>query len=260
MKSRILVNDGQHRRAAIAEALKEQPRLGDETISVVLFVDAGLERSQQWFADLNKHAVRPTRSISVLYDRRDPMSQLSRELVCQVPIFGNGFTELEKTSVSNRSTKIFTLNAIYQSTRALLSRNRHESLKPADKELAVTYWTKLSELIPEWRMVIQKQISPAELRQRYIHVHGVVLHALGIVGRTLIQQSQSWQHEIAKIENINWERSNTIWQGRSIVRGKISKDNKSVTLTANVIKMALGLVLSKDELLLEHRLTEHSGK
>ncbi|MCE7947205.1 MAG: DNA sulfur modification protein DndB [Chloroflexi bacterium CFX4] len=260
MKSRILVNDGQHRRAAIAEAIKERPSLGDETISVVFFVDAGLERSQQWFADLNKHAVRPTRSISVLYDRRDPMSQLCRDLVCRVPIFDNGFTELEKTSISNRSTKIFTLNAIYQSTRALLCRKRNEPLRPIDKELAILYWTKLGELIPEWQMVIRRQVSPAELRQHYIHVHGVVLHALGIAGRALIQQSRSWQHEIVKIENTNWERSNEIWQGRAVVHGRMSKANESVTLTANVIKQELGLPLSKDELSLERRFAELSGK
>jgi DNA sulfur modification protein DndB len=63
MTARFLVNDGQHRRAGIEEALKENPDLGDESIAVVFFIDAGLERSQQLFADLNKHAVRPTRSM-----------------------------------------------------------------------------------------------------------------------------------------------------------------------------------------------------
>ncbi len=49
--------------------------------SVVLFMDAGFERSQQMFADLNKHAVRPTRSLGVLYDHRDPLSKRSAELI-----------------------------------------------------------------------------------------------------------------------------------------------------------------------------------
>src|SRR5262249_34424412 len=57
MTSRFLINDGQHRRAAIEEAPKKRPELGDETISVVFFVDAGLKRSQQMFADLNRHAI-----------------------------------------------------------------------------------------------------------------------------------------------------------------------------------------------------------
>ena len=39
MDSRLLINDGQHRRKAIEEALKERPDLGHEMISVVFFQD-----------------------------------------------------------------------------------------------------------------------------------------------------------------------------------------------------------------------------
>lgn len=118
MTARFLVNDGQHRRAGIEEALKENPDLGDESIAVVFFIDAGLERSQQLFADLNKHAVRPTRSIGILYDKRDPFAQLALGLLDSVPIF-RGMTETEKTTISNRSTKLFTLSAVYQASQAV---------------------------------------------------------------------------------------------------------------------------------------------
>src|SRR5689334_17985804 len=37
MKARFVINDGQHRRAAIELALREHPELGEETISVVFF-------------------------------------------------------------------------------------------------------------------------------------------------------------------------------------------------------------------------------
>src|SRR5437773_5979219 len=94
MTAKFIINDGQHRRAAIEEALKERPEMGDETISVVFFLDAGLTRSQQMFADLNKHAIRPTKSLGILYDLRDPQSQLARKLINTVPIF-KGLTETE---------------------------------------------------------------------------------------------------------------------------------------------------------------------
>ena len=63
MDARFVINDGQHRRAGIEAALRENPDVGDETISVVFFVDAGLKRCQQMFADLNRYAIRPTRSL-----------------------------------------------------------------------------------------------------------------------------------------------------------------------------------------------------
>ena len=74
MDARIILNDGQHRRAAIEDALKTRPALENETISVVIFADRGLERSQQMFADLNMNAVRPSNSLNILYDKRDPLS------------------------------------------------------------------------------------------------------------------------------------------------------------------------------------------
>src|SRR5579884_3566143 len=49
MAAHFIINDGQHRRAAIEEALKAQPDLGKETIAVVFYVDEGLRRSQQLF-------------------------------------------------------------------------------------------------------------------------------------------------------------------------------------------------------------------
>ena len=52
MTSRFLINDGQHRRAAIAEAIKMNPSLKNEHISVVFYRDEGLLRSQQMFSDL----------------------------------------------------------------------------------------------------------------------------------------------------------------------------------------------------------------
>ena len=58
MDAQFIINDGQHRRAAIEMAIKNEPRLGDESIAVVFFVDRGLERSQEMLADLNRHWLR----------------------------------------------------------------------------------------------------------------------------------------------------------------------------------------------------------
>ena len=86
MDSRLLINDGQHRRAAIEEALKADPNFENETISVVLFIDEGLKRSQQIFADLNKHAVNVSKSIGILYDSRDPIAIITKSLIEKIDI------------------------------------------------------------------------------------------------------------------------------------------------------------------------------
>ena len=259
MQSRIIVNDGQHRRAAITEAIKQCPKLRDESISVVLFLDAGLQRSQQWFADLNKHAVRPSRSIGILYDGREPLSRLCRDLMRDVPVFSNDLTELEKTTISNRSKRFFTLSAIYQATSALLNKSKNDAITLEDAQLATAFWTYLGDAIPEWQAVLRQEMKTSELRNNYVHAHGVVLHALGIVGRMVTQQSDHWEDDLRSIERIDWQRSNRIWHGSAIVQGRMSKSSESVTLTAVVIKRELGLSLNSDEINLQNRLAALNG-
>ena len=81
MDSIFLINDGQHRKAAIEAALLEDKSLDNETISIVFFKDLGLRRSQQMFTDLNKHAVKTSNSLSTLYNSRDPLAVITRDVI-----------------------------------------------------------------------------------------------------------------------------------------------------------------------------------
>lgn len=252
MDANFIINDGQHRRAAIEQAIKENSEIGDETISVVLFIDAGLKRSQQMFADLNKHAVRPTKSISVLYDYRDSWATLAVELANEVPIF-KGLTETEKTTISNRSTSLFTLHAIYQATNALLTDFNDDKVIDEGRSLALSYWSRLGEVIPEWRSIIDREISAAHLRKHYVHSHGVVLQALGEVGSNLVRTyPDNWSERLQRLTQVDWRRTNTkLWEGRAMHHGKMSKARNNVGLTVNLIKCMLDLPLSKKERELE---------
>ncbi len=53
----------------------------------MFFLDVGLKRCQQMFADLNRYAVRPTTSLSILYDHADEDAQITKALLQKVPIF-----------------------------------------------------------------------------------------------------------------------------------------------------------------------------
>lgn len=249
MTSRILVNDGQHRRAAIEEALERMPALGDETLSVVFFQDAGLRRSQQMFADLNKHAVRPTRSLGILYDNKDPFSVLAKDLMERVPLF-HGLTELGKTSISNRSRKLFTLSTIHSSTKALLGGEaRKDAPSKAEAQLAIDFWSELPKHIHEWQLAIEGKVSSAELRQDFVHAHGIALHALGRAGADLVKKHpEGWRSRLSKLDELDWHRSRgDVWEGRALMGGRASKASMNVVLTANLLKTTLGLPLAEGE-------------
>lgn len=251
--ARFILNDGQHRRAAIEEALKEQPDLGDETISVVFFIDKGLKNSQQMFADLNKHALRPSRSTGILFDHRDPLSSLACEIVEKNPIFRN-LTEMEKTSISNRSTKLFTLSGIFQGTLSLLRKTEKiRVISDSEMVVAFDFWDCVTKNMRDWKLAAEKQASTFELRRDYVHAHALALHAIGRLGAALLSTPGcNYKEDLKKLNEIDWSRKNSaLWEGRAMYNGKISKSYTCVVLTTNYLKLFFKLSLSAEERQLE---------
>ncbi len=255
MDAQILINDGQHRRAAIEQAIKESTELGHDHIPVLFFVDEDLKRSQQMFADLNKHAVRPNDSISTLYDHRDPGSELARYVVENVECFRR-LTEMDKSSLSNRSTKLFTLSSIKLASRSFLRKGPKDIVSEEEKDLAVKFWSEVCENMPDWILAMKKQVNTSELRTNYVHAHGVALQALGTAGHDLIiQNPKSWQEKLTGLQEIDWSRSNTRqWEGRAMVLGRLNKSRANIILTANLIRQNIGVSINAEDLILEEQL------
>ncbi len=251
MDSRLLINDGQHRKAAIEEALKASPELGEETISVVLFIDEGLNRSQQIFADLNKHAVNVSKSIGILYDSRDEIALITKHLLDINENLRN-FTDKENTSLPKFSSKLFILSSIYEANKKLLNK-----LNPSDeklKDFVIEFWEILCDNITEWMFVFNKEMSPNKFRSTYIHSNGVVLEALGLIGNYLYKNNSSdWKDYLLKLNSIDWNRSNLVdWENRVIApNGRIVKSANYIKLSCNLIKQKIGIPLTKEEQKLE---------
>ena len=247
----VAILDGQHRRAAVAMALsqeyvrKRRGSLGDESLCVTLFVDAGLEKAQQRFADLNRFAVRPNNSLGLLYDHRDELANLTRAVVREVPLFAQ-LTDGEKTSVSGGSNKLFALASIHAATKALLA--GFSGSFEAAKKIAVEFWNELTRVMPDWQDVCLGRIKAAVLRDRCVHAHAVVLEALGRVGNALLRERrEDWKSVLTKLGTLDWSRAHRRWEGRAVVNGRVLKNAASVILAANLIKHHLGLELSIEE-------------
>ncbi|MBT4763467.1 DNA sulfur modification protein DndB [bacterium] len=249
MDAQILLNDGQHRRAAIEEAVNNNTELGHDHISVVFFLDNGLKRSQQMFADLNKHAVRPSPSLATLYDQREELSNIARRVMNEVHIFSR-LTETEKTSISNRSIKLFTLSGIKNATKALLNKGKNDHITDKEIQLAIEYWKYVSNQIKDWELAADRKINSWELREGYIHAHGVLLHALGILGNQLINDKSSWI-ALDGLTSVDWSRNSNNWKGRAVVNGRITKSINNVKLTTNQIKKLINIKLIDNEKIIE---------
>ncbi|WDE13494.1 DNA sulfur modification protein DndB [Thalassomonas haliotis] len=254
MDAHILINDGQHRRAAIEEAVKENPELGQDNIAVLFFVDEGLKRSQQMFADLNKYAVRPSTSLSTLYDHRDQASELARYLGLNAKPFV-GFTEFERSSISIRSSKLFTLSGIKQANKALFGKGAKDGFNEDEQAKAVAFWNKLNENMPEWQQVQSKTLSAAEFRQEFITAHGIGLQAIAHVGKQITALDATEQDRMfSQLGKINWLKSNPAWSNRAMQHGRLSKAVTNIFLTALEIKRQIGLNLTAEDIAKETEL------
>jgi len=227
--------------------LTENPDLGDESIAIVMYLDVGLARCQQMFADLNRYAIRPAKSIGVLYDHRDEMSAITRMIVMKSVLLRD-LTETESSNLAQRSRKLFTLSAFYAATKALLEGTENQSFDRR-VELASRYWEIVSDQFPEWGLVHNRDITAGEVRTDFIHTHGIVLHALGKVGHTVVSEKRAtWAPTLKKLRDLDWHRSNSAtWEGRAMTGGRVSKSASNVLLTSAVIRSTLGLELPPDE-------------
>jgi len=247
MDARFVINDGQHRRAAIIEALNQRPELASQTIAVVFFLDIGLERCQQMFADLNRYAIRPSRSLGLLYDHRDDKARLARLVVAHSAAFRD-VVDMEHSSLAKRSRKLFTLSAFYNACADLVEGLETGDLD-ADAARARAYWEALADIIPEWTRVIAGQMAASEVREDYIHSHGIAVQALGKAGNALIKaEPDDWRTRLAAVGSMDWSRKNVaLWEGRALSSGRVVKGNNNVVLVCNAVKEALGLPLNEDQ-------------
>ena len=244
MDAKFLINDGQHRNAAIQNAINEDSTLGTETIPIVFFADKGLERSQQMFTDLNKYAVKPSKSQNTFYDHKDPLSIMSREIIENNQFLKN-YTDVENDSLGKFSAKLFTLNSFYTANKMIVGS------KELTDEFAVfctNYWNLVVANVAEWKMLENKELTKKSLREEYIITQNVVLYAFGKLGTFFLNNPElNMEKYLVNLNKINWLRTDPQWDGRTIINGKISVKAQNINLTYLKIKELIGIELSAAE-------------
>lgn len=173
MDAVFLINDGQHRKAAIEAAIKEDPSLEKETISIVFFSDEGLARSQQMFTDLNKHAVKTSNSLSTLYDARDEIAVATKNIIDDIPFFKR-FTDKERDILGKNSSNLFTLNMIYKANKRIIHGN---TCSDEDTAFLLKFWKQVVFNIVEWQEVYDKLLTKKALRENYIVALAITISA-----------------------------------------------------------------------------------
>ena len=250
MDAHFLINDGQHRKAAIMTALKEDMSLENETISIVFYADKGLRRSQQIFTDLNKNAVRTSNSISELYDSRDEMAVITRNVIWNND-FLNAYTDKEKDILGKYSSSLFTLNTFYTANKTIVGR----TIKKDTEKFLLNYWNNIVEHMVQWQELQHREITKVDLRESYIATQSIVIQALGRIGNYYISHQNEMKNGLRDLEKVNWSRSAKQWYMRAVGKnGRIITSKRAALLISNVIKKELGITLSVEEINAEEAL------
>ncbi|MEG1882018.1 MAG: DNA sulfur modification protein DndB [Clostridia bacterium] len=251
MDASFLINDGQHRKAAINAAIEEDGTLKDETIAVVLYKDKGLERSQQMFTDLNKHAVITSKSQNALYDSKDPIAILSKKLIKKNDFFRK-YTDKEKDNLGKFSSNIFTLNNILNANTEIF-KYKIDDMEEAESFM-YDFWENVVKNIKEWQEMDKGLLNKKDLREQYIITQGVAIRAIGMIGHWIYKEkSINMMTHLENLRFIDWLRNNPDWIGRALKpNGRISMNGKGVFLTYVEIKRKLGLTITQEEMYKEN--------
>jgi DNA sulfur modification protein DndB len=241
----LIINDGQHRAAGIVQALKiGSPAIKEHTLSVLLFPWESTDRVQQMFSDLNRFVQKTSKSLDILYDKRDDIAAATLAMIERVPVFKE-LTEKEKVSLEAKSTKLFTLAALYDANVEVLKGHEKGDIV-ANAEILVDYWTEIAKHMLDWSKVLSGQKLAIELRQEKIASHSTVLRALGGLGSDLMSLSD-WKAGLRVLEDIDWSKKNQEWENVCIVANSVVSNRQARAATKAFIKNKLGLALTDGE-------------
>lgn len=146
-KEHIFAVDGQHRLAGMKEAIKAEPNIGKDQISLLLVAHrktkSGLERSRRLFTTLNKTARPVGKGDTIALDENDVMAIVTRFLVENDPWFSDNkikFSQADNVPVG--APELTTIGNLYDLLtivflKCIGKKNRFDLrfIRPPDDEL-----------------------------------------------------------------------------------------------------------------------------
>jgi DNA sulfur modification protein DndB len=241
----LIINDGQHRCAGIVSALDKGVPIGKDALSILLFPWETTDRVQQMFSDLNRYVTKTSKSLDILFDKRDDMAAATLAMIEKVPVLKE-LTDKENVSLGVKSTKLFTLAALYDANVELLKVVGKKNDIMGNAELLKEYWNEVAANMPDWNKVLNGQKLALELRQEKISSHSTVLRALGGLGADLLAQPD-WKTKLAMLQTIDWSKKNPEWENVCIVSNSVVSNRQARAATKAFVKAKLGLSLSDSE-------------
>ena len=199
------------------------------------------------FTDLNKHAVTTSKSLNTLYESKDRVAIITKNVVNSIE-FLRKYTDKEKDNLSKFSSNIFTLNTFYTAHKRIIKIIGDDE---NSEKIIYEFWCNVVNNMREWNEMDRGELSKKSLREDYITTQGLIILALGRVCEFLCSNNRIDMKQALKgLQKIDWLRNNEeCWMNRAIKpNGKINRNEQGIFLTYVQIKRLLNLPITDEEL------------
>jgi DNA sulfur modification protein DndB len=198
-KEKLFAIDGQHRVAAIRDAVKKDKRFLDEEVSTIFVSahmdDKGKKRTRRLFSTLNRYAKPVKRSYIIALSEDDTIAIVVRKLIDENEFFINGKIYIETKNLPKNDYENFSsLEALYDSMDVLLrnkKRTEWEKFKgiyPGESEVdkyyteASLFWDALLKSF-SFLTELRNTSDPKKIVKKYRGEHGgcILFRPIGLI-------------------------------------------------------------------------------
>jgi DNA sulfur modification protein DndB len=195
----------------------------------------------------------------IKFDKRTPINRLTVHLAERaLPFVGR--IEMEERQCGNKNSNLFTLSALKNANKYLLEEITEDNLTEK-YDIALQYWNAIGEIFSEWT-----ELQGFEVRNDLIHGYGVILSALGLLGKYLmIEHPNDYTNFLPRLKGLNWSRweirsdgtikttehgkklGNPFWHRFAMNGSSVQNTTSNIRFTAMLLRKTVGLSLSEDE-------------
>lgn len=249
-KENLFAIDGQHRVAAINDAVKENKSLEDEEVAII-FVSAkqdtvSRQRIRRLFSTLNRYAKPVGQRDNIALDEDDTVAIVTRMMINDYPFFkGNRINtrRLGKAMPNSDNECITNIISLYDALKIILQdRNKTKwedflRFRPDDQVIdayfksAKKYWDGLIKYIPEFYKLSRNNLDLSTVRNSnggHLLFRPIGLQIYTKVVKLFLDDGYSLKSIQKRLSRVNYDLSQAPWKGllweplnkRMIVRGE----------------------------------------
>jgi DNA sulfur modification protein DndB len=259
--STIKLFDGQHRGTGVSIGLdlmaQDDSLLRAVSVPIMLYTDLTLRERQLGFTDINMNLAKPQASISLAYDKRDPISQLAVDLSSSLPCFQH-VVDFERSVVNNKSEYLFPLKTVYDCVATLLNvkgKNKETSITNEQRERVSEILITMSRVMG-WSGLGYADQTTEFYRDHFVFTHAVMIKAAAKAGYEIDQAFKGIENaDLDGLKALDFDRYSEDFNDRCICKktGNMIANNNAVRLAANKLMLAVGCPLPEKDAELERK-------